>query len=82
MAGGGGVRVGLAGVGLLVGVAGWLVAQAASSETPISKPAVLSTIQRLFTAKWNSRCRDLWHQFEPDNPTLAHVTFHDIQSPG
>ena len=45
VAGGGGVRVGLAGVGMLVGVAGWLVAQAASSGIPISKPVMLHTIQ-------------------------------------
>ncbi len=45
VAGGGGVRVGLAGVGTLVEVAGWLVAQAASSGIPISKPAMLHIIQ-------------------------------------
>ena len=49
--GGGGVRVGRAGVGKLVGVAGWLVAQAASSGIPISSPAMLCTIQRLFRGK-------------------------------
>ena len=45
VAGGGGVRVGLAGVGKLVGVAGRLVAQAASSGIPVNKPAMLHAIQ-------------------------------------
>ncbi len=53
VAGGGGVRVGLARVGSMVGAAGWLVTQAARSGT-----AMVKTIQCLFTAKWNPDLRD------------------------
>jgi len=53
VAAGGGVRVGLAKVGSMVGVAGWLVAQAAINGTDTAKP-----IQRLFIAKWNRTRQD------------------------
>jgi hypothetical protein len=53
VAGGGGVRVGLASVGSMVEVADWPTAQAARTGN-----ATMKTIQRLLTAKWNPDLRD------------------------
>ncbi len=71
VAAGGGVRVGLARVGSMVGVADWLVAQAARSamvHAAINAAATLRIIQSLFTVKWNGICRDQWHRYSADHP--------------
>ncbi len=68
VAGGGGVRVGLARVGSMVGVADWLVAQAARSGT-----ATVKTTQRLFTAK--GTCRDQRGRYVVGNPAHIHGKF-------
>lgn len=60
--------MGLANVGSIVGVAGWLAAQAARTGTKTVK-----TIQCLFMAEWNGIRRDWRDGNSADNPTLFRV---------